>query len=30
MEPKTIISVALALFILGGLVFLHIRASTRK
>lgn len=30
MEPKTIISVALALFILGGLVLLHIRASKRK
>ena len=29
MEPKTIISVALAVFILGGLVFLHIR-SKRK
>ena len=30
MEPKTIISIALAVFILGGLVFLHIRASKRK
>lgn len=29
MEPKTIISIALAVFILGGLVFLHIR-SKRK
>ena len=29
MEPKTITSVALAVFILGGLVFLHIR-SKRK
>ena len=30
MEPKTIISIALAVFILGGLVFLHIRVSKRK
>lgn len=30
MEPKTIISIALAVFILGGLVFLHIRARKRK
>lgn len=30
MEPKTIISVALALFILCGLVFLHVRATKRK
>ena len=30
MEPKTIISIALAVFILGGLVFLNIRASNRK
>lgn len=30
MEPKTIISIALAVFILGVLVFLHIRASKRK
>ena len=30
MEPKTIISVALAVFIVGGLVFLHIRATKRK
>ena len=30
MEPKTIISIALAVFILGGLVFLHIRASKRE
>lgn len=30
MEPKTIISIALAVFILGALVFLHIRASKRK
>ena len=30
MEPKKIISIALAVFILGGLVFLHIRASKRK
>lgn len=29
MEPKTIISIALVVFILGGLVFLHIR-SKRK
>ena len=29
MEPKTIISIALAVFILGGLVFMHIR-SKRK
>ena len=28
--PVTIISIALAVFILGGLVFLHIRASKRK
>ena len=30
MEPNTIISIALAVFILGDLVFLHIRASKRK
>ena len=30
MDVKTIISIALALFILCGLVFLHIRASKRK
>lgn len=30
MEPKTIISIALAVFILGGLVFLHNRATKRK
>lgn len=30
MEPKTIISIALALFILCGLVFLHVRATKRK
>ena len=30
MEVKTIISIALAVFILGGLVFLHIRESKRK
>lgn len=30
MEVKTIISVALAVFILGGLVFLHIWATKRK
>ena len=30
MEPKTIISIALALFVLCGLVFLHIRATKRK
>lgn len=30
MEPKTIISVVLAVFILGGLVFLHNRANKRK
>lgn len=30
MEPKTIISVTLALFFLCGLVFLHIRATKRK
>ena len=29
MEPKTLTSIALAVFILGGLVFLHIR-SKRK
>lgn len=27
MEPKTIISIALAVFILGGLLFLHIRSK---
>ena len=30
MDVKAIISIALALFILSGLVFLHIRASKRK
>ena len=30
MDVKTIISIALALFILCGLLFLHIRASKRK
>ena len=29
MEPKTIISIALAVFILGGLVFLHIRLKRK-
>ena len=30
MEPNTIISIALALFILCGLVFLHVQATKRK
>ena len=29
MEPKTIISIVLAVFILGGLVFLHIRLKRK-
>ena len=30
MDMKTIISIALAVFILGGLIFLHIRHTKRK
>ena len=30
MDAKTAVSIALAVFILGGLVFLHLRASKRK
>lgn len=29
MDVKTAVSIALAVFILGGLVFLHIRANMR-
>ncbi len=30
MDTKTIISIALAVFILGGLVFLHVKHSKRR
>ncbi len=30
MDTKTIIHVALATFILGGLIFLHVKRSKRK
>ena len=30
MDTKTIISIALAVFILGGLVFLHFKHSKRR
>ena len=30
MDMKTIISIALALFILGGLIFLHVKHTKRK
>ena len=30
MDMKTIISIALAVFILGGLIFLHTRHTKRK
>ena len=30
MDMKTIISIALAVFILGGLIFLHVKHTKRK
>jgi hypothetical protein len=30
MDTKTIISIALAVFILGGLIFLHVKHTKRK